>query len=169
MGDAPRSLKLTIRPADTEDADAITRVYLESAEHHARLDPERYSVPSRQFISERYRDGRQYSADADSVVITLVAESGGEIVGFVDARLDQSPDPMHKDLVYCHIIEIAVSERNRSQGIGEQLLRAAEDWGRGHGAQFASLEYNAANTRAGSFYQQRMGFRVASITAIRRL
>jgi ribosomal protein S18 acetylase RimI-like enzyme len=155
--------------ATAEDADAITSVYLESAQHHATIDPERYTIPSREFISERYRNGRQYQADADSVVVTLVAESGGEIVGFVDARLDRSPDPMHKDLIYCHIIEIAVAERKRSQGIGEQLLRAAEDWGREHRAQLASLEYNAANTRAAAFYQQRMGFRVASITAIKRL
>ena len=119
---------LKIRPATAEDADAITSVYLESAEHHAAIDPERYTIPSRDFISERYRNGRQYQADADSVVVTFVAESSGQIVGFVDARLDKSPDPMHKDMTYCHIIEIAVAERTRSQGIGEQLLRAAEDW-----------------------------------------
>jgi hypothetical protein len=37
------------------------------------------------------------------------------------------------------------------------------------GAEFASLEYHAANTRAGLFYQERMGYRPAAITAIRRL
>jgi hypothetical protein len=33
---------MTIRPAVPDDADRITRLYLESAEHHASLDPERY-------------------------------------------------------------------------------------------------------------------------------
>jgi len=61
-----------------------------------------------------------------------------------------------------------VSSRHQNQGIGGRLLRAAEDWGRQQGASFASLEYLAANTRASLFYQ-RMGYRVASITAIKSL
>ena len=47
-------------------------------------------------------------------------------------------------------------------------LRAAEDWGREQGAELASLEYLAANMRAASFYE-RTGYRVAAITAIKRL
>src|ERR1041385_8030245 len=117
-----------VRPALAEDAAAITRVYMESAEHHARLDAERYWIPPANFILERYRTGQQHIEDA--VATTLVAESGDEIVGFVDVRLDKSPDPMHKDLLFCHIVEIAVSEAARSQGIGAKLMLAAEDWGR---------------------------------------
>jgi hypothetical protein len=44
-----------------------------------------------------------------------------------------------------------------------------EDWGRRECAEFALLEYLAADGRAGGFYQRRMGYRVASITAIKRL
>lgn len=164
-----RAASITIRPAVPDDADGIARTFLESAEHHARLDSERYLVPSAEGISLRYREGRQHPLEAHAETITLVAEIGGEIVGFVDARLQRSPDAMHRELTYCHVAEIAVSNRNQSQGIGAQLLRAAEDWGRRQSAEFASLEYLAVNTRAGAFYQQRMGYRVASITAIKRL
>jgi len=76
---------------------------------------------------------------------------------------------MHREMIYCHVAEIAVSRRHQSQGIGGRLLRAAEDWGRREGAELALLEYNAANTRASALYQQRMGYRVASMTAIKRL
>jgi len=48
------------------------------------------------------------------------------------------------------------------------LLKAAEDWGRKKGAEFASLEFHNENKRAGLFYQK-MGYRPASITAIKRL
>jgi len=41
--------------------------------------------------------------------------------------------------------------------------------GRRRGAEFASVEYHTANVRASSFYQQRMGYRLAAITAIKRL
>jgi ribosomal protein S18 acetylase RimI-like enzyme len=169
MGEAPRNMPITIRPAVSEDADDIVRTYLESAEHHARLDPERYGVPAGEVISARYREGRQHPPDAGGEAITLVAELSGEIVGFIDARLDRSPDPMHREMIYCHVIEIAVSGRHQNHGIGGRLLQAAEDWGRRQGATFASLEYHAENTRAGEFYQRRMGYRTASITAIKRL
>lgn len=76
---------------------------------------------------------------------------------------------MHRGILYCQVTEIAVCRRHRNQGIGGQLLRAAEDWGRGQGAEFAILEILASNKRAGSSYQQRMGYSVASITAIRGL
>ena len=168
MGEAPCPVAITVRPADPEDANGIARTFLESAEYHTRLDPERYSVPAVETISARYREGRQHPPGAGGQGITLVAELGDEIVGFVDARLERSLDAMHREMIYCHVAEIAVSCRHQNQGIGGRLLRAAEDWGRRHGAEFASLEYHAANKRASGFYE-RTGYCVASITAIKRL
>jgi GNAT superfamily N-acetyltransferase len=167
MDEAAFPESITIRPAVSADADAIARVFLESAEYHARLDPERYLVPAIETISAGYRDRRQHPPGGEGV--TFVAELGGEIAGFIDARLERSPDAMHREMTYCHVAEIAVSLRYRNRGIGGRLMAAAEDWGRQQGAQFASLEYHAANTCAGTFYQRRMGYRVASITAIKRL
>jgi ribosomal protein S18 acetylase RimI-like enzyme len=169
MSDAPSPVAIAIRPAVSGDADGIARTFLESAVYHARLDPERYSAPAVETISARYREGRQHLPDTGAKCITLVAELGGEILGFIDARLEQSPDPMHREMTYCHVAEIAVNGRHQNQGIGGRLLRAAEDWGRRQGATFASLEYHAANTRASVFYQRRMGYGVAAITAIKRL
>jgi ribosomal protein S18 acetylase RimI-like enzyme len=142
-----------IRLATPADDEAILRIYLQSAHHHAAIDPERYRIPT---IVNRSKDQ------------TLVAELNSEVVGFADLRLDRSPDPMHRDLLYCHIVEIAVDENHRSQGIGAALMQAAEAWGRSRGAQLISLEYNAANPRAGEFYE-RQGYQIASITAIKRI
>ena len=158
-----------VRAAVSSDADGIARVFVESAMHHARIDPGRYVVPATASVSARYRTGQQGGEALSIGNVTLVAELSGDIVGFVDARLDRSPDLMHRNLLYCHIGEIAVSAQYRSRGIGERLLRAAEDWGRRHGAEFAYLEYHADNPRAGEFYQRRMGYRVAALAAIRRL
>jgi GNAT superfamily N-acetyltransferase len=160
---------ITIRAAISEDADGIARTFVESAEYHVRLDSERYSAPAVKTISARYREGRQHPADAGEEAITLVAERSGEIVGFVDARLEQSPDPMHREIIYCHVAEIAVSSRHQNQGIGGRLLQAVEDWGRRQGAEFASLEYHIANSRASMFYQRRRGYCVAHTIAIKRL
>lgn len=157
-----------IRPAVAEDAGGIARTFLESAEHHASLDSELYFVPAMETIAARYREGRQHPAEECAESITLVAELSGEIVGFIDARLYHPTDAMHRQMIYCLVSEIAVRSKLQKHGIGGQLLQAAEDWGRRQGAEFAALEYHAANARAAAFYQ-RMRYRLASITAIRRL
>jgi len=82
---------VTIRTAVSEDADGIARAFLESAEYHAGLDTERYSAPAIESVSRRYRERRQHPRDVRARTIALVAELDGEIVGFVDARLERSP------------------------------------------------------------------------------
>jgi GNAT superfamily N-acetyltransferase len=163
-----RPAAITIRRGVSEDAHGITRTFLESAEHHAGLDSELYLVPATETIVARYREGRQHPPDSYGKNVTLVAELSGEIVGFVDARLYQPLDAMHREMTYCLVSEIAVKRRYQKQGIGGKLLRAAEDWGREQQAKFAVLEYHSANARAGAFYG-RMRYRAASITAIKRL
>jgi len=168
MSDAPHPTAIEIRPAVPEDADGIARTFLESAAYNAELDPERYWIPAIT-ISSRYRDGLQHPSHAGGKDVTFVAELSGEIVGFLAARLEQSPDAMHREMIYCHITEIAVRRERWNQGIGGRLLQAAEDWGQRLGAKFASLEYLAANTRASLFYQKHMGYRVVSSIAVKRL
>jgi ribosomal protein S18 acetylase RimI-like enzyme len=160
-------LAVQIRPAVAGDAEGISRVFLESAEHHARIDAGRYYVPDRQAIVERYRRGQQHPV-AGPGAITLVAEVGGEIAGFLDARLDEPFDAMHRPMTYCFVADIAVAAAHRSLGIGQQLMRAAEEWGSRHGAEFVSLEYHVANHRAAAFYE-RMGYQPASMVAIKWL
>jgi len=159
---------VTIRRAVSGDAAGIARTFVDSAHYHASLDPARYEIPPVEVISARYRDGRQHPAGERETSATLVADLDGEIVGFVDVRLQQSPDPMHREITYCHIVEIAVSGDRQRRGIGRRLLRAAEEWGTRHGAALASLEYLANNARAAAFYQSG-GYHVASVTAIKRL
>ena len=73
MAEAPNPPAITIRPARPQDADAITRTYMESAEHHARLDPQRYSIPAAAEIAARYREGRQHPPPTEGASMTLVA------------------------------------------------------------------------------------------------
>jgi GNAT superfamily N-acetyltransferase len=162
-----RRLAATICEACSDDAEGIARTFLESAAYHASLDPERYSMPALEMIAARYRETLQPPSQGRREA-TLIAEVDGEIVGFIDVRLERSPDLMHRDITYCHVSEIAVRSDLRGQGIGCRLLDAAEGWGREAGAEFASLEFHAENKRADLFYEQR-GYHPASITAIKRL
>jgi hypothetical protein len=107
MAEAIYLVGTIIRPALSEDADGIAHAFLESAEYHARLDPERYSSPAVETVSAHYRK----LPDTDGESITLVAELDGEVVGFIDALLDRSQDAMHLEMIYCHIAEIAVNSQ----------------------------------------------------------
>jgi ribosomal protein S18 acetylase RimI-like enzyme len=168
MNDAACAGPITIRPAVSADADGIARIFVESAEHHAGFDPERYSPPTVQIITARYEQGRQHPPNAVGGGITFVAELSEKVVGFIDSRLELSPDPMHRKSLYCYIAEFAVSSRHRNRGVGKRLLHAAEGWGRGKGAEFACLEYHVANIRAHSLYE-RLDYRPASTTVVKRL
>ena len=129
MDDTRYQSAVEIRPDVPEDADGIAHTFLESAEYHAGLDSERYATPSFETISARYREGRQHPSDAGGEVLTLVATLSGEVVGFIDARLEQSPDPMHREMTFCLISEIAVRGEHRNRGIGGRLLRRLKTGG----------------------------------------
>ena len=148
-----------------KDLEGLTRVYLDSAEHHTALDPLVYRIPSVEEIHARYlaRVAQQ------NLQVTLVALWDDEVVGLVDAQMLRSMDAMLRASYYCHVAELAVSREHRSQGVGEQLLKAAEEWGRQHGAEVVSLDFHIANVRAARFYQERMGYRVTSNSALKAL
>jgi len=154
-----------IRAATSEDAAAITFVYLESAEHHAAIDPERNYVPERAAIEERYRSGKQHPSEP---AVTLVAEADGSVVGFIDARIGETFDPMYRPARYCFVADIAVARAHRSKRIGEQLIEAIEKWAASQGATAMLLEYHVGNTRVADFYK-RQGYRPASVVAYKSI
>ena len=143
-----------------EDVEAVVRIYFESAEHHRAIEPARYIIPDREGIVARY-------AAPEGTVLVAVDEDG-RVMGFAELRLQESPDAMHARFTFCHIVEIAVDARMRGRGIGEELIRAAEEWGRGAGAEYASLEHLSTNGRAAALYE-RLGYREASIVRVKPL
>lgn len=158
---------MTIREAAAGDAQQIADVWFDSARHHAALEPERYQVPDRADILERYRTGAQFPPGIDERT-TLVAVTDFGVVGFADLWIDLPFDPMHQPMRYCYIAELAVAESQRGNGIGEQLMLAAEEWARNQSARFVLLDANARNARAIVFYQ-RAGYRPASTALLRWL
>ena len=91
MAEILSAVAITIRPAVSKDADGIARTFLQSAEYHATLDPERYAAPAFETISARYQQEWHHLPDTGRERVTLVAELRGEIVGFVDADSNSRP------------------------------------------------------------------------------
>ena len=75
--------------------------------------------------------------------VFFTARKSGEVVGYMG---------MHCVLDECYIANVAVSDRERRQGIGRQLLRCAEEKARERDCSFISLEVRVSNEGAIALY-----------------
>jgi GNAT superfamily N-acetyltransferase len=154
-----------IRPATEDDVGALADVYQASAEHHVRLDPSLYSTPDYLVLKERYSSRLPLPEDQE----ILVAEVEGEVVGWIEIHLrPASGEPrMLRDAVSVDV-DVAVLPAHRGEGVGSQLVAAAEQWASEHGADVLSLETHVANVDAIRFYQERHGFRITGVLMTKR-
>ncbi|MBM4129483.1 ribosomal-protein-alanine N-acetyltransferase [bacterium] len=90
---------------------------------------------------------------ADQLRLPLVAERGGEVVGFLMAW--RVADQLH-------VLNIAADPRCLRQGIGTALLRDAARRGLAEGLVEVTLEVRRGNAAARAFYR-RHGFRESGV------
>jgi GNAT superfamily N-acetyltransferase len=157
---------VTIRPAREGDAEGLAQVYVESAEHHQRLDPSMYVLPDYKQMVARYR--RRLPPPDDAQI--LVAESAdGEILGWVEVLLKPANgEPrMSRDSATAEV-DIGVVEEMRGSGIGSKLMDAAEVWAVEHGAELMVVDTHVANVDAIRFYQERHGWRTTGLVLAKR-
>lgn len=81
----------------------------------------------------------------------LLAEEGGEPLGFISVYLDLVSVRYG---LRCWVEDLAVDPGRRSEGVGRALLDAARDWGRERGATHLELDSGIARTEAHRFYQR---------------
>ncbi|MGZ4201316.1 MAG: N-acetyltransferase family protein [Thermoleophilaceae bacterium] len=88
------------------------------------------------------------AADGSTV---LVADAGGELVGFITAYLDLNSVRFGRR---CWVEDLAVDPTERSRRIGKRLLEAAQAWARERGASHLELDTALARTNAQRFYER---------------
>lgn len=88
----------------------------------------------------------------------LVAELDGRVVGCLATSI---MPVLHRPKPVGRISMMVVEEGLRSQGIGEQLVRAAEAWLKDQGCGMIEVTSNMKRTDAHRFYQ-RLGFEPTS-------
>jgi len=86
----------------------------------------------------------------------LIAEDRGCLIGFLTAYLEFSSVRFGRR---CWVEGLAVDPRRRSQGVGDQLLQAAQAWARRAGATHLELDSGLARTDAHRFYEREGGIR----------
>src|SRR4051812_45563619 len=79
--------EITIRAAERRDAAALARAWVDAGRFYERVDAAAFQVPDAPGLEEWIASWLE-----DDAGVTLVAEVGGEVAGFVSAQLLE-PEP----------------------------------------------------------------------------
>lgn len=146
---------------------------MSAAAYYAELDPEHFQVP----VPAAERDAEsadEGGRDSDNS-LRLVAESDGEVVGWLAARVEQPAANAAVQLTREHgwvrlLVDALIVDRGYWRGgAGTALLQAAEEWGRARGAQVVRLDTYAHSPVSVPFYEERMGYQRRAIVFQKRL
>lgn len=142
----------SVRVASATDLDQLLPLYIELHEFTAA------GVPSRLRIAEAYDDQamHQYATILfeDPSAVCLVAGDGDRLVGLAEVHLvEPEKDPGVAPTRRAHLQSLLVTEARRGEGIGSQLLAAAEEWARSKGAKEMDLDHWVFEGDPGSFYE----------------
>ena len=154
MSAAPPGVE--IRPVTIDDLEVLIDIYIDTARHHAALDPEIWHVPSRAAIAERIRpriEGRGPTSDYVAAIVD------GRMAGSASVHLDDPPAEGNM-LRGVRSAEFGVSvvDEFRGRGIGKALIAHLERWAVGHGAERMVLNVSSANEGAIRLYHE-LGYR----------
>jgi GNAT superfamily N-acetyltransferase len=129
MPQAPAAAGVTVRLADWEDVPAVAVIMAESWRFHAAHQPAIQITP---WLPEQcHQQAQQLIGDGYNSAL-LVAESGGEVIGFFGVALNYQ-DPAFRPAFfergrYGDILEVAVRGDQRRRGVGAAMFRAAWQW-----------------------------------------
>ncbi len=142
---------LMIREATVADAEAIARVHVESSEEAYAPLARDWTTPDRNERARAWAERlTEHAADADR--FELVAEVGGEVVGFLGA----GPSRLQDKGAEVEIYVIHVLTPHRGNGVGGALWRAACPRLRGPASRSMHVQ-TFAELRCCSFYEARGG------------
>jgi GNAT superfamily N-acetyltransferase len=145
-----------VAEAGAERIDELEPLWRALYEHHASVAE---GVGGLNSFEESWRRRRaqyeQWLAGDDHAL--LVADREGRLVGY--AMLSVSPPPATWDFgrAVVEIETLSVLAGERGRGVGEALMRGAEEWARGRGADTLTVGLLHTNEGALRFYE-REGF-----------
>jgi ribosomal protein S18 acetylase RimI-like enzyme len=150
LADGAAEDELTIRAVTIDDLEELIDIYLDTAIHHAAIDPAGFRVPERADAAVRLRrriDGRGSTGEYVAAVL------GGRMVGSASIDLEDPPHPGSMTRpVRSAEFGISVVAGFRGRGIGRALIGHLEAWAAEHGVERIILNVAAANVDAIRLY-----------------
>jgi ribosomal protein S18 acetylase RimI-like enzyme len=153
-----------IRPASSDDLDAIAPLAARLVREHHHYDPQRFFLPERVEEGYRWWLGREL---ANPQATLLVAEEDGVVVGYTYGRLEERD--WNALLDECGALhDVYVDEKARRRGIARALVMAMCDALKKRGAPRIVLHTASPNAAAQALFSS-LGFRSTMIELTREL
>ena len=154
MSAAPPGVE--IRPVTIDDLEVLIDIYLDTARHHASLDPEVFYVPARADVAVRLRERINRRGQDGEYVAAMV---DGVMAGSASVDVDgmTSPGNMMRAIISAEF-GVSVVEGFRGRGIGRALIAHCESWAAERGIERMILNVSEANEGAIRLYHE-LGYR----------
>ena len=155
-----------IRPVTLDDLETLIDIYLDTARHHAAIDPEVFHVPDRADVAVRLRrriDGRGETGEYVAAIVD------GEMAG--SASVDLADPPTAGNMaraVPTAEFGVSVVAGFRGRGIGRALIEHLERWAAARGVERMILNVSEANEGAIRLYHD-LGYRDYDRAMLKRL
>ena len=158
-------MDISVRHATSADADALGELGAILVRTHYGYDPQRFMNPGPR-IERGYGRFLVSQVDRDDAIV-LVAERGGQVVGYVYATLEERSWRELRDACG-YIDDIVVRDTARRGGVATALMGAAMEWMRSRGAPRVLLWSATPNEMAQQLFS-RLGFRRTMVEMTREL
>lgn len=138
-----------VRPARSEDYEAICALLSEVDAQHQAADPERFRSPSGPARPREWLADKLAAEDA----ALLLAEDEGSAQGLVDVSEAPAPSsPLLAPRRYAVVDQLVVAAAQRGRGVGRALMDAAHAWALARGLEAIELNVYEFNEDARAFY-----------------
>jgi GNAT superfamily N-acetyltransferase len=160
------SSAVEIRPVTLDDLEILIDIYLDTAIHHAAIDPDVFHVPARDDIAVRLRRRIEGRGETGEYVAAMI---GDEMVGSASVDIADPPSPgnMARNIPTAEF-GVSVVDRWRGHGIGRALIGHLERWAAEHGIERMILNVSEANDGAIRLYHD-LGYRDYDRAMLKRL
>jgi GNAT superfamily N-acetyltransferase len=147
----------------------MAAAWLDAGRFYVEVDARDFQVPDEDGLVDWLESGVE-AMEEDPDLALLVAEVDGDVVGWVGCRLanpiSDARWQLQRELAETRLIidAVCVADGRRGEGVGIDLVGAAEDWGRERGAGVAVADGNWASGVVQRFYEGRLGYRRRSVS-----
>ena len=148
-----------VRLAHSGDYDRIRELFTEGDEMNLAAMPDFFKPVD---STRRRRDEFFDLILADEKFSLIVADSGGQVVGFLQAHIEEArrvPNLVSRETLFIDIL--MVTRAWRGNGVGKALMERTYGWGRERSADDVELNVYEFNAEALAFYE-RLGYTTSS-------
>jgi diamine N-acetyltransferase len=160
--DSSSSRRWRVRSAGEADLDALSRLWHEADELHARLSPGFFRRPELSRGRQRAVEALRDAEESGHEIILVISDGDGPVCGACHLQIYDTPVghtmvPQRRG----HVETLIVARAWRRRGCGRALMAAATEWARDKGATQLLLTVWAGNEDAEQFYAA-LGYRTIS-------